>query len=45
MTGFQPYGACYTKRGRMRMRINKTIAHRDHIHMGMTKPETSFCTP
>ena len=34
MTGFQPYGACYTKRGRMRTRINKTIAHRDHIQSG-----------
>jgi len=37
MTGFQPYGPCYTKRGKPRKRVDKTIAHRDHIHIGMTK--------
>ena len=46
MSGFQPYGPCYTKRGMLRTKVNKTIAHRDHIHIGMSKPgaraQTSF---
>jgi hypothetical protein len=46
MTGFQPYSPCYTKRGKLRKKVNKTIAHRDHIHIGMSKPgakaQTSF---
>jgi hypothetical protein len=48
MIGFRPYGPCYTKRGKLRKKINKTIAHRDHIHIGMSKPgakaQTSFWT-
>jgi hypothetical protein len=48
MTAFQPYGPCITKRGKLRRNVNVTIAHRDHIHIGMTKPgakaETSFWT-
>ena len=46
MTGFQPYSPCYTKSGKLRKKVNKTIAHRDHIHIGMSKPgakgQTSF---
>jgi hypothetical protein len=38
MTSFQPYGPCYTKRGKPRRNVNVTIAHRDHIHIAMTKP-------
>jgi hypothetical protein len=37
MTAFQPYGVCYGKRGRLRKNLNKTVAHRDHVHIGMTK--------
>ena len=37
MTEFRPYSACVTKRGKLRKRVNKTVAHRDHIHIGMTK--------
>ena len=37
MTEFRPYSACFTKRGKLRKRVNKTVAHRDHIHIGMTK--------
>jgi hypothetical protein len=48
MTEFQPYSPCFTKRGKPRKRVDKTIAHRDHIHIGMTKPGakalTSFWT-
>ena len=46
MSDFSPYSPCYTKRGELRKNVNKTIAHRDHIHIGMTKPgargRTSF---
>jgi hypothetical protein len=44
MTSFQPYGPCYTKRGKLRKKVNKTIAHRDHIHIGMTKPGAKALT-
>jgi hypothetical protein len=37
MTNFRPYSPCYSKRGKPRRRVDKTIAHRDHIHIGMTK--------
>jgi hypothetical protein len=46
MTEFKPYSPCLTKRGKPRKNVNKTIAHRDHIHIGMSKPgakgRTSF---
>ena len=46
MTDFSPSSPCYTKRGKLRKNVNRTIAHRDHIHIGMTKPgakgRTSF---
>ena len=37
MSSFQPYGPCYTKRGKLRKNVDKTTAHRDHIHIGMSK--------
>jgi hypothetical protein len=37
MTQFTEYRPCYGKRGKLRRRLNKTIAHRDHVHIGMTK--------
>jgi hypothetical protein len=37
MTDFGPYSVCYTKKGKPRKRVDKTSAHRDHIHIGMTK--------
>jgi hypothetical protein len=37
MAGFHPYGPCYTRRGKERKNVDKTLAHRDHIHLGMTK--------
>jgi hypothetical protein len=46
MTQFKPYTPCYDKRGRPKKRMNVTIAHRDHIHFGLTKAgargKTSF---
>ena len=48
MTEFRPYDPCLTKSGKPRKKVNKTIAHRDHIHLGMSKPGakalTSFWT-
>jgi hypothetical protein len=37
MTDFKPYSVCFTKRGKPRKRVNATVAHRDHVHIGMTK--------
>ena len=37
MTQFEPYGPCYSKRGKLRRKVNATVAHRDHVHIGMTK--------
>jgi hypothetical protein len=37
MPQFKPYSPCFTKHGEERRRVNKTVAHRDHIHFGMTK--------
>ena len=37
MPDFEPYGVCYTKRGRPRRGVDDTTAHRDHIHVGMTR--------
>jgi len=37
MDAFVPYRACLTKRGKPRKRVNATIAHRDHIHFGLSK--------
>jgi hypothetical protein len=37
MTEFARSSVCYTKAGRKRRRFDKTAAHRDHLHIGMTK--------
>ena len=46
MPEFQPYRVCYGKRGKLRRNVNVTVAHRDHVHIGMTKAgaaaKTSF---
>jgi len=46
MPEFQPYRPCYGKRGKLRKNVNKTAAHSDHVHIGMTKAgaagKTSF---
>jgi hypothetical protein len=46
MPDFQPYRPCYGKRGKPRKRVDTTVAHRDHVHIGMTKAgakaQTSF---
>jgi hypothetical protein len=37
MPDFRPYSPCYTKRGKLRKKVNPTVAHRDHVHIGLTK--------
>jgi hypothetical protein len=37
ITEFLPYRPCYTKRGKPRKKVNPTVAHRDHVHIGLTK--------
>ena len=37
MSDFQPYSVCYSKRGKLRKHVDKTVAHRDHVHIGMSK--------
>ena len=33
----QRYSACYSKRGKRRRHVSPTIAHRDHVHIGLNK--------
>ena len=46
MPAFQPYRPCYGRRGKPRRHVNTTVAHRDHVHVGMTRAgaagKTSF---
>ena len=37
MTQFTEYRPCYGKRDKLKRKVNATIAHRDHVHIGMTK--------
>jgi hypothetical protein len=37
MADFAPYSVCYTKRGKLRKHFDRTAAHQDHIHIGMSK--------
>jgi hypothetical protein len=46
MADFIPYRVCLNRRGREIEGVNKTVAHRDHVHIGMTRAgaaaKTSF---
>jgi hypothetical protein len=48
MSEFRPYSVCYKPNGKKRKHVDKTAAHQDHIHIGMTKAgakgRTSFWT-
>ena len=48
MDQFRNYSPCLSKRGKVRKHVNKTVAHRDHLHIGLTKAgaakQTSFWT-
>jgi hypothetical protein len=36
-SSLRPYSACYDRKGRPRKRVNVTVAHRDHVHLGLTR--------
>jgi hypothetical protein len=46
MPDFRPYSVCVNKHGTARKHVNVTLAHRDHIHFGLSKAgaaaKTSF---
>ena len=48
MREFKRHGACIDRTGAWKKKVDKTIAHRDHVHIGMTKrgaaAKTSFWT-
>ena len=37
MTQFEDYPPCFNRRGFRRRRVDPTVAHRYHIHIGLTK--------
>lgn len=37
MTRFEPYPACFNHHGTRRKRVDPSVAHRNHIHIGLTK--------
>ena len=37
MPEFRRYSACFSRSGKPRRRVDRTTAHRDHIHFGMSK--------
>jgi hypothetical protein len=43
MTEFEPYQPCVRSK-KENKKVDKTIAHRDHIHIGMTKPGAKALT-
>ena len=32
-----PYSLCYDRKGRRRKKVNRTLAHRDHVHIGLSR--------
>jgi hypothetical protein len=46
MDGHRRYSPCLTRTGRLRRRVDRTEAHRDHVHIGMSRAgaagQTSF---
>ena len=37
MAQFTEYRPCYGTRGKLKRKLDATVAHRDHVHIGMTK--------
>ena len=35
--GMEPYSLCVDRRGRKRKKVNATLAHRDHVHIGLSR--------
>jgi hypothetical protein len=32
-----PYSLCYTRKGKLRGKVDRTLAHRDHVHIGLSR--------
>ncbi|MEA2319479.1 MAG: hypothetical protein QOD44_3668, partial [Solirubrobacteraceae bacterium] len=37
MEDFKAYSPCLNRNGDLRKRVNATVAHRDHVHIGLSK--------
>jgi hypothetical protein len=37
MTEFTPYRPCYSKKGKRLRHVDPSVAHRNHVHIGMSK--------
>jgi hypothetical protein len=37
MEQFRPYSACLNRNGDLRRRVDRTVAHRDHLHIGLSR--------
>ena len=33
----EPYSLCYTRKGKLRKTVDRTLAHRDHVHIGLNR--------
>ncbi len=33
----EPYSLCVDRRGKKRKKVNATLAHRDHVHIGLSR--------
>jgi hypothetical protein len=44
--GMEPYSVCYDRKGRRKKHVDETLAHRNHVHIGMSlagaRMRTSF---
>ena len=45
MTQFKQYSPCFKRDGTPNRKVDRTTAHRDHIHFGMTKAAAAGRTP
>lgn len=37
MTAFSPYSVCFNRHGKRRSHVDRTAAHQNHVHFGMTR--------
>ncbi len=44
MAEFTEYAPCFGKRGKRKKDVNATVAHRDHVHFGFSKPGAARTT-
>lgn len=44
MDGHRPYSPCLTRGGTISRKVDKTVAHRDHLHIGLTRAGAAMRT-